>query len=76
MKTFNSILFYVIVIVGIMFTLNDTINFYTFFGIGILIFEYMELKNRSKKEIFDLLGITWLQKKFKNNNVIMNITNE
>lgn len=76
MKLINSILFYVIVTVGVLFTFNGNVNFFNFMGLGILWFEYNELKKYSENEIMNILGITWFQPKFKNNPVIMDMTNE
>lgn len=34
------------------------------------------IKNLPKEQLYEIMGITWLQKKFKNNPVIMDMTNE
>ena len=34
------------------------------------------IKNLSNERLYEIMGITWLQSKFKNNAVIMDMTNE
>ena len=34
------------------------------------------IKNLSKEQLYEIMGITWLQKKFNSNPVIMDMTNE
>ena len=34
------------------------------------------IKNLPKEQLYEIMGITWLQSKFKNNAVIMDMTNE
>lgn len=76
MKIINSISFYVLATLGTIFVLSDELNRFTFIGLFILFVLYRICKNMESNEIYDLLGITWLQKKFKNNKVIMDLTNE
>lgn len=76
MKILNSISFYILSVMSMVMILNDTPNRYTLIGFIIMFILFMTLKNSSKKSIYDLIGITYLQKKFKNNIVIMDMTNE
>lgn len=62
--------------VSVLMMLNGTPNFYTVMGIIFAIFLVLSLRNYSKDEIYELLGITWLQNRFKNNEVIMDMTKE
>lgn len=76
MKILNSISFYILSVMSMVMILNDTFNRYTLIGFIIMFILFMILKNSSKESIYNLLGITYLQKKFKNNVVIMDMTNE
>lgn len=76
MKLINSISFYIIAIAGVMMTLNNEFNIFNAIGILILLFILISMMYSTKKENYDALGITWLQKKFNNNKVIMDMTNE
>ena len=76
MKILNSISFYILSVMAMVMILNENVNRYTFIGIVIFGILFMYLKNSTKEEIFELLGITWLQKKFKNSELIMDMTNE
>jgi hypothetical protein len=76
MKILNSISFYILSVMAMVMVLNDNFNRYTIIGICIMIVLFMSLKDSSKESIYELLGITWLQKKFKNNPIIMDMTNE
>ena len=76
MKILNSISFYILSVMSMVMILNDTFNRYTLIGFIIMFILFMILKNSSKESIYNLLGIIYLQKKFKNNVVIMDMTNE
>ena len=76
MKLINSISFYLIASFGLMSVLNENFNRFNIIGILIFIYIFISFKNYTKEEIYDILGITWLQKKFKNNKVIKEMTNE
>lgn len=76
MKTINSIIFYVLTSVLILMVLNSASIQLNIIGLVILGIEFMTIKNYDKEVIFELLGITWLQTKFKNNKLIMNMTKE
>ena len=75
-KLINSISFYCILFGGIVLTLNNEFGIFNIIGILILAFIYISMKDYTKEEVYEVLGITWLQKKFKNNPVIMDMTNE
>jgi len=76
MKILNSISFYILITISIVMVLNNSSICYSIIGLILMIYLFMTLKNSSKEYIYDLLGITYLQKKFKNNVVIMDMTNE
>lgn len=76
MKLINSISFYLIASFGLISVLNENFNRFNIIGILIFIYIFISFKNYTKEEIYDILGITWLQKKFKNNKVIKEMTNE
>jgi len=76
MKTINSIIFYVLTSVLILMVFNSASIRLNIIGLVILGIEFMTIKNYDNEVIFELLGITWLQKKFKNNKLIMNMTKE
>ena len=76
MKILNSISFYILSVMAMVMILNENVNRYNFIGFIILGILFMYLKNSTKEEIFELLGITWLQNKLKNSELIMDMTNE
>lgn len=76
MKILNSISFYILSVMAMVMILNENVNRYNFIGFIILGILFMYLKNSTKEEIFELLGITWLQNKLNNSELIMDMTNE
>lgn len=76
MKILNSISFYILSVMAMVMIINENVNRYTFIGIVIFGILFMYLKNSTKEEIFEVLGITWLQNKFKNSELIKDMTNE
>ena len=76
MKILNSISFYILSVMAMVMILNENVNHYNFIGFIILGILFMYLKNSTKEKIFELLGITWLQNKLKNSELIMDMTNE
>ena len=76
MKILNSISFYIMSVMAMVMILNENVNRYNFIGFIILGILFMYLKNSTMEEIFELLGITWLQNKLKNSELIMDMTNE
>ena len=76
MKTINSMLFYILISVSMLMILNSNSIKFNIIGLVIMGIELMVLRSYNKEEIFELLGITWLQKKFENNKLIMDITKE
>lgn len=76
MKILNSISFYILSAMAMVMILNENVNRYNFIGFIILGILFMYLKNSTKEEIFELLGIIWLQNKLKNSELIMDMTNE
>lgn len=76
MKILNSISFYILVAISIVMVLNNSSIRFSIIGLILMIYLFMTLKNSSKESIYELLGITYLQKKFKNNEVIRKMTEE
>lgn len=76
MKLLNSISFYILASLATVFILNDELNRFTFIGLFIAVVLYVALRHSTEEEIYELLGINWLQKKFKNNPIIMDLKNE
>ena len=76
MKSINSILFYFVLSIAILMICNNDSVTINFFGLTIISFEFIMIKNFSKAQIFEITGATWLQKKFKTNRIIMDMTNE
>lgn len=76
MKILNSISFYILSVMSMVMVLNNTSNRYTLVGLVIMFILFGILRNSSKEDIYELLGINWLQKQFKNNPIIMDMTKE
>jgi len=76
MKLINSIAFYFFAVVSMIMVLNESSIIYNIIGFAFVIILFMSLKNSSKENIYELIGINWLQKKFNSNSVIMDMTNE
>ena len=75
-KFLNSLVFYIIAASGVIFTLNDEFNIFNIVGILILMFIFISMKYSTKEENYEILGITWLQKKFNSNPIIADLTTE
>jgi Na+/H+ antiporter NhaA len=76
MKQFNSVLFYIVLTVSMFMVLNESSIYVTLFGLVIMFLILGQLKNSSKENVYELLGINWLQKKFNNSELIMDMTKE
>ena len=76
MKLLNSISFYILLVMAIIMILNNKFNYYDLIGLVILGILIILLKNSSKENIYELLGIAWLKNKFKNSELIKDITKE
>lgn len=75
-KSIISIMFYSAAIMAIVFIFNNESVFLTFVGL-MIIFSLMSFaKAFGKDAMYNILGINWLQEKFKNSELIMDMTNE
>jgi hypothetical protein len=74
-KIFNFIFFFLVVAMSSIAFSSDSLKFAFIIVIVDMIYLFwMSTKNDAK--IFEITGVTWLQKKFKNNELIMDMTNE
>ena len=74
-KIICSISFYIAFTVNTILVLSDNI-WMALIGIVMLVCLYKICKMIGGEMMTDILGIKWLQSKFKNNVVIMDMTNE
>lgn len=74
-KIFNFGFFFLVVIMNALAFSSDSLKF-AFFMITLDIIYLIWLYGKSNAKIFEITGATWLQKKFKNNALIMDMTNE
>ena len=74
-KIFNFIFFFLMVVMnGVAFS-SDSLKF-AFIMVIVDIIYLFWLSNKNDVKIFEITGVTWLQKKFKNNELIMDMTKE
>ena len=76
MKLLYSVSVYFSAILAMMFIFSEHPVWIMPIGFAILLGLHHWAKNTSNDVICEVLGITVLQKKFKNNDVIMDMTNE
>lgn len=76
MKLLYSVSVYFSAILAMVFIFSDSPVWIMPIGFAILLGLHHWAKNTSNDVICEVLGITALQKKFKNNDVIMDMTNE
>ena len=76
MKFTKSILVYVSAIVAMVLIFSESPVWVMPIGFAILLGLHHWAKNTSNQVLCEVLGITALQKAFKNNPVIMDMTNE
>lgn len=74
-KIFNFVFFFLMLLMNtIVLTSNSlTLSFIMIIG-NVVYLSWLSIK--SDEKIFEITGTTWLQKKFKNNKVIMEMTKE
>ena len=72
----NSISFYCLFFIGIVMICCESPVWVMPIGFAILLGLHHWIKNTNNQVIYNVLGITALQKKFKNNDIIMDMTNE
>lgn len=75
-KSMVSIAFYVAAFVAMVLVFNNESIFLTFVGLMIIFLMMSFAKALGIEEMYNILGINWLKNKFKNNCVIMDMTNE
>ena len=75
-KIICSIAFYFAATSAMFLILNTTSLYYKFVGLMIIFCLLNFMKVIGMKAMKEILGINWLQKKFKNNCVIMDMTKE
>ena len=74
-KIFNFGFFFLVVVMNAIAFSSDSLKF-TFFMITLDIIYLIWLSGKKDSKIFEITGVTWLQKKFKNNELIMDMTKE
>lgn len=75
-KLMVSIAFYVAAFVAMVLVFNNESIFLTFVGLMTIFLMMSFAKAFGIEEMYNILGINWLKNKFKNNCVIMDMTNE
>ena len=74
-KIWISFNFYLLVVINII-AVQNPISRWMMAAIIIDVVFFPIIKKIPETKLHEIMGITWLQKKFKNNKVIMNMTKE
>ena len=74
-KIFNFIFFFLVVAMSSIAFSSDSLKFAFIMVIVDMIYLFW-LSTKNDAKIFEITGVTWLQKKFKNNELIMDMTKE
>ena len=74
-KIWISFNFYLLVVINII-AMQNPISKWMIMAIILDVIFFPIIKKLPKEQIYEITGVTWLQKKFKNNPVIMDMTNE
>ena len=74
-KIWISFNFYLLFVINIIAIQNPILKWMLITIVLDLVF-FPIIKNLSKEQLYEIMGITWLQKKFNSNPVIMDMTNE
>ena len=74
-KIWISFNFYLLVVINIIAAQNP-ISRWMLIAIILDIVYFPIIKKIPDEKLYEIMGITWLQKKFKNNKVIMDMTKE
>ena len=75
MKFFNFVFFFVMVAMNAIVLTSDSLMMAFIMIISDIVYlSWLSIK--SDEKIFEITGATWLQQKFKNNKVIMEMTKE
>ena len=74
-KIWISFNFYLLVVINII-AVQNPISRWMMVAIILDVVFFPIIKKLPNENLYEIMGITWLQKKFKNNPVIMDMTNE
>ena len=74
-KIWISFNFYLLVVMNII-AIQNPISMWMLVTMILDVVFFPIIKGFPKEQLYEIMGITWLQKKFKNNVVIMDMTNE
>lgn len=74
-KIWISFNFYLLVVINII-AVQNPISKWMMIAIMLDVVFFPIIKNIPEKKLYDIMGITWLQKIFKNNIIIKDITKE
>jgi hypothetical protein len=74
-KIWISFNFYLLVVINII-AVQNPISKWMIAAIILDIVFFPIIKNLPNDKLYEIMGITWLQKKYKNNKVIMEMTKE
>lgn len=74
-KIFNFIFFFLMVVMSAVALSSNSLKF-AFIMVTADIIYLIWLSGKSDSKIFEITGVTWLQKKFKNSELIMDMTKE
>ena len=74
-KIWISFNFYLLVVMNII-AIQNPISMWMLVTMILDVVFFPIIKGLPKEQLYEIMGITWLQKKFKNNVVIMDMTNE
>ena len=69
------VIFYLLVVINLV-AIQNPISMWMLTTIILDVIFFPIIKKIPETHLHEILGITWLQKKFKNNKVIMNMTKE
>lgn len=74
-KIWISFNFYLLVVINII-AIQNPISKWMMIAIILDVMFFPIIKKIPETQLYEILGITWLQKKFKNNRIIVDMTNE
>ena len=74
-KIWISFNFYLLVVINII-AVQNPISRWMMVAIILDVVFFPIIKKLPNENLYEIMGITWLQKKFNNNTVIMDMTNE
>ena len=74
-KIWISFNFYLLVVINLI-AVNNIFSRWMMAAIILDVVFFPIIKKLPEDQLYEITGVTWLQKKFKNNKVIMEMTNE